>query len=195
MTVTAYARLASGPCPNVADLLLSVAGALGHVDGPATLELLDDHARALFGLPALEPRAAADRLVAVLVDELGFGVDRAGDADAWLLDRVVARRRGHPALLAVVAYELARRAGAPTAVLTGSDGWYVCMGDADAAVFVTFGGAARVPTPDTLRRHCAHELAFVVLTGLERAFERATDLAGARRAAGLRTLLPVAGTR
>lgn len=190
--VTTYARLASGPCPPIADLLLALVAALGHADAPEALEQLDDHARALFGLSALAPADAAERLVEVLVDGLGYRCDREGSPSAWLLDAVVRERRGHPALVAVVGHEMARRAGVRADILSAADGWYVRLGRAGDVVFVTFDGASSVAAPDRLRRHCAHELAFVVLSGLERAYRRQGDRAGAQRASGLRGLLPVA---
>jgi hypothetical protein len=47
------------------------------------------------------------------------------------------------------------------------------------------------PCPDRVRRHCAHEVAFCVLTGLAERFARAGRRSPARLALALRLALPV----
>lgn len=43
-----FARLAAGPCPPIADLLLALAAEFGPVEAAQAVERLDDDARALF---------------------------------------------------------------------------------------------------------------------------------------------------
>ena len=50
------------------------------------------------------------------------------------------------------------------------------------------------PCPDRVRRHCAHEVAFSVLTGLAERFARAGKRSPARLALALRLPLPVVET-
>jgi regulator of sirC expression with transglutaminase-like and TPR domain len=79
------------------------------VNRAAVSAALDDHARALFGIATLPPVQRARRLGEVLDRELGLRpVEGPLEPGAFLLEHVLSSRRGHPALLAVVAHELAQ---------------------------------------------------------------------------------------
>ena len=119
-------------------------------------------------------------------------VDGRADPRAFLLDRVLARRQGHPALLAVVAHELARRAGLAVDVFSSPTGWYVGCDDCGRFALLALGGAAVDITPPGVRRHCAHEVAFAVLSGLQYSLCASGEHDAAAHVAALREHLPVA---
>src|SRR3954470_1000942 len=104
-----FTRLASGGCPPLADLLLSLAAEFREVDMAAADARLDELALPLFGLADGDARIAAGRLPALLDTEPGFDADRRGVAGLWL-DSVLETRSGHPLVLAALAAEVGRRA-------------------------------------------------------------------------------------
>src|SRR4051812_14486428 len=188
--LSTYAALVAGPCPPMAELLLSAAGVLadGEHDA-ATPERLDEDARHLFGIAAQPADEAARSLAVVLARELGYVVRRDGPRSLLLPD-VVRRREGHPVLLAAIATELVRRAGGASCVVSATTGWHVGLGGEDDAVLVAMEGSPSHAARAMARRCCGHEVARVALHGLERAYGERGDEDAARRAAGLRTLLP-----
>ena len=110
------------------------------------------------------------------------------------LDQVLQSGRGHPALLAVVYLEAARRAGVDLVLYSWGPGWYVGAPGARELVFV----AREEPLdsdersgPSVLQAHCSHELAYGILDGLAEVFLRLGRVAPAERALQLRNLLPV----
>jgi Transglutaminase-like superfamily len=186
-----FAQLAAGPCPPFDDVLLALSMELGSVDCATARGELDEHARGLFGIERLSAAARVQRLAAVL-DEAEFRpVDGQGDPHAFLLEHVLACRRGHPALLAVVARELARRAGVDVGVFSSPSGWYVGCADGDHLALIALGGATVDITPPGVRRHCAHEVAFAVLCGLQYSLCSSGQHDAAAHMAALRDHLPV----
>jgi hypothetical protein len=70
--------------------------------------------------------------------------------------------------------------------------WFVGLTGADRTVLLDARLSAHDdPRPDHVRRHCAHEVAFCVLTGLAERFARAGRRSPARLALALRLALPV----
>ena len=173
----AFTAISHEACPSMAETLLAVVAAWRPVDHVDLDGQLDQMARALF---AAEPdgRERARTLAAFLTRELRAG-RHARSTGLWL-DEVLATRRGHPVLIAALAAELGRRAGWQISVCSTPTAWYAGLVDGDVLWLVEpTGAAAGVPT--TVRRHCAHELAYVVLTGLAERFERPRDRDRARR--------------
>lgn len=187
-----FARLAAGPCPPFDETLLALSAELGPVDCAAALGRLDDDARRLFGVEQLAPARRVQRLASVLDGEAGFRpVDGRPDPRAFLLEHVLERRQGHPALLAVVAYELARRAGIDVGVFSSPTGWYAGCPNGDHLALIALAGAALDIAPPGVRQHCAHEVAFAVLCGLQHSLcSRGQHDAGAHMAT-LREHLPI----
>ena len=185
-----FTRLACGGCPPVADLLLALAAEFRDVDTEAADARLDELALPLFGLAGGELRIAAGALANVLDTEPGFDADRTSVAGLWL-DSVLEARAGHPLVLAAIAAEVGRRAGLPVHVLSAPTGWYAGLGDGDRLWLVDTTMDGRKADPWSLRRHCAHELAFAALLGLSERYERLGDAQRAGRAALLRSRLPL----
>lgn len=177
-----------------AELLLSLAGELRSVDvtgATCRLETLADRLRqARRGVDWLTPVAVEDLLD--VVDAFRVAGDR--DPEGFLLDTVIAARRGHPVVLAVVVQEVARRAGIPLAVLGSGDLCVVGDVRGDPAVLVDVTGRSAWPQPSSppqlLRPRCAHEIALVVVSRLVAAYRLRGDLERAIRAAELRLELP-----
>jgi len=187
-----FTRLAAGPCPALADVMLAVAGEFGTVDRRRADDRLDEVARMLFGLAGLEPITQAEQLVAVLHDALAFRATSDDDPAGLLLDQVLEHRRGDPLLIAVLGSELALRAGVGAAVYCSPTRWFVGLPHGDRLILLDARlregcGAA----PRHIRGLCPHEVAFCVLTGLARRYAAQKRHREARHAARLRLALPI----
>ncbi len=174
-------------------MLLAVATEFGEFDVQDALERVEDLGRALFGMAPKEPSERAQHLSTVLAREIGL---RAGDdsEDDLYLQHVLATRRGHPALLAVAYVEAARRAGVELKLFSWRGGWLVGECDGESLVVLDPATGGCPPEPQAifpLRHHCAHELAFCVLSQLARRFDAAGRTLEARSALELRLQLPI----
>jgi len=171
----AFTAISHEACPALAETLLAVVAAWRPVDRVHLDGQLDQMARALFAVPP-EGRERARALAALLTRELHRD---ARSVDGLWLDEVLATRRGHPVMIAALGAELGRRAGWEISVCSTPTAWYAGLVDGEVLWLVEpTGDAAGVPS--TVRRHCAHELAYVVLTGLAERFEHPRDRERAR---------------
>ncbi len=174
----AFAALSRRACPPVGEALFAVAASWRPVNWAELDAKLDHLARPLFAAgPGGRERAGA--LAELLV--ANFRPDGKAVERLWL-DEVLASRRGHPLLLAAVATELGRRSGWQIMVCSSPEGWYAGLLD-DGVLWLVdpIGEESGSRAPKTVRRHCAHEVAFVVLTGLAARFAGSSDEALARR--------------
>jgi len=186
-----FARMAASSRPPVDLILLALADEFGSADSRAALDELDDLARGLFGIAALPVEEAGTRLIAVLRRERGFSVG-APQVEALMLDRVIRVRRGHPALLAAVYAEVARRAGVPASLVTVGRDWFVGLEDASDLLLVAPSPfAAPVGEGLDVRRRCTHELAHEVLDDLGRLFRTLGYRSQLAHALRLQELLPL----
>jgi hypothetical protein len=189
---TPFTELADGPCTDDGELLLALAAEFWPVDASAARARLDDASRRLFGVAAMAGPDRARRLGAVLERDLRVRPDRGPDPAVLRLDRVLETRRAHPLLMAVLGVELLRRAGVTAAVCSSPTRWFVGLGGNGRTVLVDACLSAQEDAcPERVRRHCAHEVAFCVLTGLAERFARADRRSRARLALALRIALPV----
>lgn len=190
--ITPFTELADGPCAATDELLLSLAAEFWPIDAGAARARLDEASRPLFGAAALAPADRAHRLGTVLEQVLRITPEQGPDPQLLRLDGVLLRRRGHPLLVAALGVELLRRAGIAAAVCSSPTRWFVGLTGADRTVLLDARLSAHDdPCPDHVRRHCAHEVAFCVLTGLAERFARAGRRSPARLALALRLALPV----
>jgi Transglutaminase-like superfamily len=190
--VTPFTELADGPCSSTDELLLSLAAEFWPVDADTARARLDEESRRLFGASALAPADCAHLLAGVLEHDLRIAPKHGADPELMRLDVMLDRRRAHPLLVAALGVELLRRAGVPAAVCSSPTRWFVALAAPDGAVLLD----ARLSTcddasPDRVRRHCAHEIAFCALTGLAERFARCGLRSRARLALALRLALPV----
>ncbi len=174
----AFAALRRRACPPVGEALFAVAAAWREVSWPDVDARLDQLARPLFAAgPTGRERAGA--LAEVLVDR--FRPDPLLVDGMWL-DEVLGSGRGHPVLLAAVGTELGRRSGWNVMVCSSPDAWFAGLVE-DGVLWLIdpTGEASGARSPRTVRRHCAHEVAFLVLTGLAERFAGPRDREQARR--------------
>jgi regulator of sirC expression with transglutaminase-like and TPR domain len=169
----AFAALSRRACPPLGEVLFAVTAAWRPANWSELDAQLDQLARPLFAAgPSGRERAG------LLLDTFR---DEARAVDGLWLDEVLAGRRGHPVLIAAVATELGRRAGWDITVCSSPTAWYAGLHDAGVLWLIDpTGETSGSRAPRTVRRHCAHEIAFVVLTGLAERFARTHDQAQAR---------------
>jgi len=161
-----FLALTRRPDPPLDDLLLALTAEFRPVDRALARERLDDLSRCLFGLDGLDAAGQAGCVAHALRHELGLRPVESRDPETLFLDRVLEQREGHPLLLAVIAVELARRAGAIAHVCSAPTRLFAGFGDdAERLVEVT-RPAGRAPDPATVVRHGSHAVAFGVLGGL-----------------------------
>lgn len=188
-----FARLAACGRPPVDRILLELAGEFGPVDRKGTFDQLDDLARGLFGIASLSLEEAGTHLAAALSRDGGFAAG-APRVEGLMLDRVVCTRLGHPALLAAVYHEVARRAGVRVSLFTEARDWYVGFEEAGELLLTAPPPcAAQSGRGLDLRRRCGHELASDVLGGLGRLFRALGNHDQLAHTLRLRELLPAQG--
>jgi hypothetical protein len=174
-------------------MLLALAAEFHRVDRNAALERLDELARPLFGIARLEARAAGERIAETLWHDARLR-PATGQIDDLHLDRLLERRRGHPALLAAAYAEVARRAGVSLCVLSAQQAWFAGLVDEGGVVLLDPALALGLPPsqePLSLQRHCAHELAHAILCALTKSFRARARSDQTRRALELRLQLPL----
>jgi hypothetical protein len=164
--VAPFIALAREPDPALDDMLLALAAEFRPVDGQLARDQLDDLSRCLFGLDGLDPAGQAGCVAHALRHDLGLRCTQTRDPEALLLDRVLERRAGHPLILAVIAVELARRAGADACVCSAPTRLFAGFGDAPPRLVELTRPAGPAPDRATIVRHGAHAVAFGILGGL-----------------------------
>lgn len=187
-----FAVQAAGRQPALAELMLALAAEFRLVDRHAALATLDRLAATLAGELPRRPELQCDACVSLLADLFTVGGDEPHDL---MLDAVLDRGTGHPALLAVAYAEVARRAQLPI-VPVGAPGLLLVAHIAARPPLLIHPAAPGVPMPPDklpgrLRRQCPHEIAFTVLEELVTVHALAGDLTRATRAAELRLALPI----
>jgi hypothetical protein len=191
---TPFAVLAGAHCAPYDEMLTAIEREFRAVDRKALADELDRLARPLFGVTRLPTRERSLALAAAAYEALPE--DGSGPS-SWLLSRALEDGRAAPPVRAVLAVELARRAGvsARPARLRGC--WLVGIHDGGVPLGADVGPDDASAGWDTCSGClCGHEVAFLVLDGLATAWQAAGDGERARRAAGLRLLLPLsAGLR
>ena len=187
-----FGVLARSPCPGLAELLVALEREFRAVDTRATSDRLDELARPLFPLAA---QSADERAGALAMAARIAAPHDALEPTAWMLSQALRTGRIAPAVRAVLAAELGRRAGIAAGVFRHRERWMVLVGDGDTRFAADVGPeTATWPGSPCARRcsgaHCSHGLAFEVLGGLAAAWTTAGDERHARRAAALRLELP-----
>jgi hypothetical protein len=170
-----FAALSRRACPPLVDALVAVASTWRAVDAAWVDAQLDELALPLFSVgPEGRTRAAAlGELVTRAFREDSISVE------ALWIHEALATRRGHPVVIAAIATELGLRAGWTITVCSSPTAWYAGLRDGDVLWLVEAAGLGGA-TPATVRRHCAHEIAFVLLTGLAERFPGPRDQVHAR---------------
>jgi Transglutaminase-like superfamily len=186
---TPFAVLAASPCAPCDAMLTAIEREFAAVDRARLADALDTLARPLFGLAAASARERSMAFAAAAYAALPAD---GSDPDAWLISRALEQRRAAPPVRAVLAAELARRAGVDARPARFRGRWLVGVHDRGAPVGADVGADDRAGDWDVCSGClCGHEVAFLVLGGLAAAWRAAGERERARRAAGLRLLLPL----
>jgi hypothetical protein len=188
-----FSALARSRCPAHDAMLVALERELHAVDPRRVADALDDLARPLFGLAGALP---GERVLA-LGGAAWAALPGEGETPAdWLPGSALERGSATGAIRAALAVELARRAGISARPARARGCWLVCVADDGEHVAADVGSASQLEPWEADASLCAHQLAFVVLTGLASAWRRAGEGEHARRASALRLLLPLdAGLR
>lgn len=186
---TPFAVLASAHCPGYDEMLVALEREFRAVRCEGVAESLDELALPLFGLA----HAPSDERAIALARAAWAALPDEGDQPSdWLLACGLEGGRGTGAVRAALAVELGRRAGISARPVRLRGCWAVHIRDRGAHVAADVGAESSVEPRDTVAGSlCAHQLAFVVLSGVAAAWRLAGDPAAARRACGLRLLLPL----
>jgi hypothetical protein len=188
-----FALQASAGCPTYADLALSLAAEFGVVDAEVADASLDALAAGLSGVRAagpVEQIAALGELMAAFEP-----TEAVADPRVLMLDEVLDRMQGDPALLAVIAVDAARRAGMDVGVV--GDGRRHLVAHRGLAEPVAMDPSLRAAPAGGLDAvgdvtwRCSHQVAFAILRDLIECSLRAGAIADAIRAAELRLALPL----
>lgn len=193
MTVVPFTLQASVGCPAHASLVLALAAEFRTVDADAVERDLDALA---VELESARDGDAIEQLEAVETLARCFETRSSGvDLEDLFLDVVVDRFRGHPALVACVLADCARRAGLSLGVV--GEGLVLMLahtGEEHGVVFDVAGRslrALREEEPGRLRWRCSHQVAFAVLRDVIDRALLAGDVTTALRATDLRLALPI----
>jgi hypothetical protein len=172
------------------DFALAIAAEFAAVDPAAAHERLD---RLALGLGPIAGRPAADRalaLVEALAVRRGFGCDLRSGPEGLLLDRVLARRRGHPLALAIVYGAVARRLGFEL-VTVGAERLAV-LADPSSTPTVVFDPSGRMrQPPPAIRWLCPHVVGTMMLEALATRYLERGEIRTSIRALELATALPL----
>lgn len=193
MSGVAFSELAREESPGLAGLLLAAAGEFREVDEVRSRVELDRMASSLHRWVTDDGLGHADAVAQLLAERRLRPSNRVGPQDA-MLDRVLARGQGHPAMLAAICVEAGRRAGLPLAAAGRESDLFVGVRPTHTADGATLlidpAGELRGP-PAGLHWRCDHEVCFLLLSELSRLFCLTGDVANALRAAELRSELPL----
>lgn len=189
-----FAVQAAGRCPGLAELALAVAAEFRPVDHDAALRTLDVLAATLRPAGFGHPLDQCEALSSLLGEVVSAGE---GEPRHLMLDQVLDRGDGHPALLAAIWAEVAQRAGMTVVPVGGPGLLLVAHLEAEPPLVLDPSRPGRIlhpgEVPVRLRRRCSHEVAFTLLDELMDRYALDGDLRRATRAAELRLALPVAG--
>lgn len=193
MTMSPFSIRAADPAPAPAELLLSMAAEFHPVHYEVvdrTLEQLADRLRRARAGAHWRTAATEGEILAATGD---LRPARDDAPEAFMLDAVLARGKGHPLVIAVVAQEAGRRAGLPLAILGNRDTCVVGDIRFEPAVLVDPARRASWPCldspPRAVKPQCPHEIAFAVLMWLTGAYALRGDVGRAIQATDLRLAL------
>jgi hypothetical protein len=178
------------PTPGLDDLAFSLSREFGTADLRPACDALEELACELMAAAFLSPVEQCTACSLLLGSTAGLRPARDFEPGAFMVDRVLDRREGHPLALALVYSEVARKAGIPLWPASDGDRFLVAYTGAEAFPLVLDPCASgrRLgldELPDELRWLCPHEVGFDLVDLLREAFELRGDLAAALRAVEL----------
>ena len=178
------------PAPGLDDLAFSLSREFGATDMRSACDALEELACELMTAAFLSPIEQCTACSLLLGSTAGLRSARDLDPAAFLVDRVLDRRVGHPLALALVYSEVGRKAGIPLWPATDGERFLVGYVGTEALPLVLdpCANGRRLgleELPDDLRWLCPHEVGFELLDRLRDAFELRGDVAAALRAVDL----------
>jgi hypothetical protein len=178
------------PTPGLDDLAFSLSREFGATDLHPACDALEDLACPLMTAGFLSPVEQCTACTLLLGSTAGLRPARDFEPAAFMVDRVLDRREGHPLALALVYSEVARKAGIPLWPASDGERFLVAYTGAEALPLVLDPCASgrRLgldELPDELRWLCPHEVGFDLVDLLREAFELRGDVAAALRAVEL----------
>jgi hypothetical protein len=192
VTRGSFAARVSQPRISFGELALALAGEFGAVDHAAADRHLGRLAGGLLDTHALAPEDQLDTL-GDLLD--GFrSVQDPIRVRPLMLDAVLADRAGDPMLLAVLAADVARRAGLEVGIVGAGRRLFVAHRHAARPLVLDPAGLLRGPEEVDERGlgwRCAHQVSFALIDEVLERARRVGDVARALTAAELRLTLPV----
>jgi Transglutaminase-like superfamily len=178
------------PTPGLDDLAFSLSREFGSTDLRPACDTLEELACELMTAAFLSPVEQCAACTLLLGSTAMLRPARDFEPAAFMVDRVLERREGHPLALALVYSEVARKAGIPLWPASDGDRFLVAYTGAEALPLVldpcTSGRRLGLDElPDELRWLCPHEVGFDLVDLLREAFELRGDVAAALRAVEL----------
>jgi Transglutaminase-like superfamily len=178
------------PTPGLDDLAFSLSREFGSTDLRPACDALEELACELMAAAFLSPVEQCAACSLLLGSNAALTPARDFEPAAFMVDRVLERREGHPLALALVYSEVARKAGIPLWPASDGERFLVAYTGAEALPLVLDPSASgrRLgldELPDELRWLCPHEVGFDLVDLLREAFELRGDVASALRAVEL----------
>jgi hypothetical protein len=176
--------------PGLDDLAFSLAREFGATDLRPACDALEGLACELMTAAFLSPVEQCTACSLLLGSTARLRPARDYEPAALMVDRVLARREGHPLTLALVYSEVGRKAGIPLWPASDGERFLVAHVGADDLPLVLdpCAGGRRLALdelPDDLRWLCPHEVGFELLDLIRDAFELGGDVVSALRAVDL----------
>lgn len=192
MTPGSFAAQVGRPRISFGELALALAGEFRTVDRAAATSGIARLAGGLLDTHALSPDDQLQTLGDLLA---GFRpVEDPVGVRPLMLDAVLADSAGDPMLLAVLAADVARRAGLDIGIVGAGRRLFVAHRGAERLLVLDLAGLLRGPEAideRQLRWRCAHQVTFALIDEVLERARRIGDLATALTAADLRLSLPV----
>ena len=178
------------PTPGLDDLAFSLSREFGTADLRPACDTLEGLACELMTAAFLSPVEQCAACSLLLGSTVRLRPARDFEPRAFMVDRVLDRREGHPLALALVYSEVARKAGIPLWPATDGERFLVAYTGAEALPLVLDPTASgrRLgldELPEELRWLCPHEVGFDLVDLLREAFELRGDVEAALRAVEL----------
>ncbi len=194
MTPGLFAACAARPGIGLGELALALAAEFGPADSAGVMHELEVLALELRGAELLAPRYQLEALGGVMT---AFRPVRDPlRRRPLMLDAVLRDRAGDPAVLAVLATDVARRAGLDVAIAGDGDRYVVAHRRGNRPLVLALdapGGRVQMVHPHSMAWCCPHQMvSFLIGELLERA-RRVGDVSAAIHAAELRLALPLNG--
>lgn len=180
------AALAGAPLEEIA---LAIAAEFKPVDAIRARARLDLLASTVDPQAIADPARRAEELIGALNGRAGFAVEGDEHAHSLMIDEVLARRGGHPLVLAIIYAAVAARAGFPLYPV-GTER-VVLLGDPEPAPPLVIDPAPDSSPPPEMRWLCPHVVGLRLIDAIGVRYMNRGNLGAAIRAAELRLLLPL----